>query len=259
MTFSTASSIIHEGGGYFAFFRLMALVTLRILDGPERGTAFRQLVVPVSIGREDGNIIQLNDERVSRFHAKIHENGGNILLTDLQSTNGTRVNGEVVQIWPLRPGDVITLGRSVLIFGSSDEIAKRLASLSKLDQSAWIPMGPEGDDFPVFQRTADGRERNVSTSSLFELEIFRGITPEELAPLHLLAPPNTPTDLTPKQAAQMTELLQYMHLRLRYLVSTVQPGGDDRAERITLDQAQWQNLLDLYGRIAIALHTVTDQ
>ena len=237
----------------------MALVTLRILDGPERGTAFHQLAVPVSIGREDGNIIQLNDERVSRFHAKIHENGGNILLTDLQSTNGTRVNGEVVQIWQLRPGDVIALGRSVLIFGSSDEIAKRLASLNKQDQSAWIPMGAEGDDFPVLQRTIDGRERSVSSSSPFELEIFRGMNPEELAPLHLLAPPPTPTNLTPKQAAQITEFLQYMHIRLRYLVSSVQQETNDTAERVTLDQAQWQNLLDLYGRIAIALHTVTDQ
>jgi len=236
----------------------MALVTLRILDGPERGTAFRQLAVPVSIGREDGNVIQLNDERVSRFHAKIHENGGDILLTDLQSTNGTRVNGEVVQIWPLRPGDVISLGRSVLIFGSTDDIAKRLAALNKQDQSSWIPMGGEGDEFPFLQRTADDRERSVSTSSPFELEIFRGMTMEELAPLHLLAPPKTPTNLTPKQTAQMSEFLQYIHLRLRYLVSSVQRETGATAERVSLDQAQWQNLLDLYGRIAIALHTVTD-
>ena len=45
----------------------MALVTLRVLDGPDRGRAFEDLLTPVSIGREEGNAVQLNDERVSRF------------------------------------------------------------------------------------------------------------------------------------------------------------------------------------------------
>ena len=94
----------------------MALVTIRILDGPERGTAYHQIATPVSVGREEGNYIQLNDERVSRYHLKIYEDSGAILLTDLQSTNGTKVNGEVVQVWRLRPGDMITAGRSVLVF-----------------------------------------------------------------------------------------------------------------------------------------------
>ncbi len=245
----------------------MALVTLRILDGPERGTAFHQLAVPVSIGREDGNVIQLNDERVSRFHLKIHENDGEILLTDLQSTNGTRVNGEVVQVWRLRPGDVISLGRSVLIYGATDEIAKRLAVLSQQELSSSVPMGVEGDEFQFLQRTVDGRERSHATSSPFEMEIFRGLSPEELAPLHLLSPPKIPSGLTPKQVAQMAEFLQYVHLRLRYLVSTVRseptaspsPTKDEIPEsRITLEHAQWQNLVDLYGRIAIALHSITD-
>jgi len=236
----------------------MALVTLRVLDGPERGMAFHQLAVPISVGREDGNIIQLNDERVSRFHLKIHENGGDILLTDLQSTNGTRINGEVVQVWRLNPGDVIALGRSVLIFGSSDEIAQRLASLNKQDQSPWVPMGADGDNFQFLQMTGDGRERSSPISSPFELEIFRGLSPDELGPLHLLAPPKIPTNLTPKQAAQMTEFLQYIHLRLRYLVASVKTENSEASERIALDQAQWQNLLDLYGRIAIALYSVTD-
>ena len=40
------------------------------------------------------------------------------MLTDLESTNGTRVNGENVQLWILRYGDLIAMGRSVLLFGS---------------------------------------------------------------------------------------------------------------------------------------------
>ncbi len=240
----------------------MALVTIRILDGPERGTAFHQIGLPLTVGREDGNVIQLNDERVSRFHLKIHENEGTILLTDLQSTNGTRVNGEVVQVWHLRPGDVISVGRSVMIFGSTEEIARRLAQLSQQEGSGAIPMGVEGDEFQFLNRSSDGRDRKSSASSPFEMEIFRGLSPEELAPLHLLAPPKLPTGLSPKQTAQMTEFLQYMHLRLRYLVASVGPNtppeANDGEQQLSVSDAQWQNIVDLYGRIAIALHSVTE-
>ena len=58
---------------------------------------------PITIGGK-GNAIQLNDERVSRFHLKIQEDGERLVLTDLESTNGTRVNGEDVQLCILRFG-----------------------------------------------------------------------------------------------------------------------------------------------------------
>src|SRR5207253_2343455 len=50
-------------------------------------------------------------------------------LTDLESTNGTKVNGTVVQIRRLRIGDRVSVGRSLLLFGSNEEIAARVASL----------------------------------------------------------------------------------------------------------------------------------
>jgi hypothetical protein len=244
----------------------MSLVTLRILDGPERGKAFRQIATPVSIGREEGNFIQLNDERVSRYHLKIHENDGVILLTDLQSTNGTRVNGEVVHVWRLRPGDIISVGRSVLIFGSTDEIGARLAKLSKTDQTFSVPMGIDGEEFQFLERYMEGSNIDKLSSHLFEVEIFRGLFKEELAPLHLLAPPDPPTDLPPRQLAQLMEFLQYILIRLRYLTATVHTepleskNGEEVAEdaRVSLSAVQWQNLLDLYARIAKHLESVTD-
>ncbi len=109
----------------------MALITLRMLDGADRGRVFADMPTPLTIGREEGNPIQLNDERVSRFHLKIQEDQDQIVLTDLQSTNGTKVNGESVPVWVLRPGDVIAVGRSLLVFGSRQEIAQRLAALQR--------------------------------------------------------------------------------------------------------------------------------
>ena len=121
----------------------MATVTLRIIDGPDRGKVFEHLSVPVSIGREEGNSVQLNDERVSRFHLKIQEDQERLVLTDLESTNGTRVNGETVQLWVLRPGDVIVIGRSVLVVGSRDDIARRLAAIRGEDLTSGVNLEAE--------------------------------------------------------------------------------------------------------------------
>src|SRR5713226_1574718 len=107
----------------------MPSVTFQCLEGIDKGRVFRELTTPVTIGREEGNLLRLNDERVSRFHAKVQFDNGEIILTDLESTNGTRVNNNVVQIRRLRPGDRIGVGRSLLLFGSEKEIAERMVTL----------------------------------------------------------------------------------------------------------------------------------
>ncbi len=123
----------------------MPVVTFQILEGIDKGRIFRELPTPVTIGREEGNSLRLNDERVSRFHAKVQYDNGEIILTDLESTNGTRVNGNVVQIRRLRPGDRIGVGRSLLLFGSPQEIEARNAALTGLS----TPTAGDADRRPV--------------------------------------------------------------------------------------------------------------
>ena len=93
---------------------------------------YDDLELPITIGREEGNDIQLNDERISRFHVKLQQDHEQIVLTDLESTNGTRVNGEDIQIRILRFGDLVSVGRSVLLFGSREQIANRLQNILSL-------------------------------------------------------------------------------------------------------------------------------
>jgi pSer/pThr/pTyr-binding forkhead associated (FHA) protein len=213
----------------------MALVTLRAVDGADRGRVFKEVPTPLTVGREEGNSVQLNDERVSRFHIKIQDDQEKTVLTDLQSTNGTKVNGESVQLWVLRPGDVITLGRTVLLFGSREEIASRLADLRGADVAEGVEMDPDRLD-----------QSNSSFS--FDFELHAGDDADGQTTLHTLLPPELPEDLTLSQAAQISELLQYFHLRLRGLIQSVQAAP--KGERVTLEQRQWQNLLDLYERLA---------
>ena len=213
----------------------MALITLRVLDGADRGRVFADMPTPLTIGREEGNPIQLNDKRVSRFHLKIQEDQEQIVLTDLQSTNGTKVNGENVPIWVLRPGDVIALGRTLLVFGSRHEIAERLAALRGANLSEGITLGV--DEF----------EEEPSAASR-DLALNFGEDAGAEALLHTLAPPGLPEALSPGQTAQLAEILLYMSLRLRGLLQSV--TSKPRSERVTLDQHQWQGLIDLEARIA---------
>jgi len=240
----------------------MALVTLRILDGPDRGKDFHQIATPVTIGREEGNLIQLNDHRVSRHHLKIHESGAAILMTDLQSTNGTKVNGEMVRVWQLQPGDLVTLGQSILLFGSAAEIAERLATLKGADLSAAVPMGRDGDESDFLTRTLEDNMSpgGMQSSKLLAREIFGDMEASDLSALQKLLPPFLPTDLSPLQAAQIEALLQYMHLRLRHLITTVRatpnpPNAEPTDAKITLSAAQWQNIIDLHTRISTYIST----
>ena len=213
----------------------MALITLRVLDGADRGRVFADAPTPLTIGREEGNPIQLNDERISRYHLKIQEDQNKIVLTDLQSTNGTKVNGENVQLWVLRPGDVIALGRTLLVFGSREEIAQRLAALRGADLSEAVTLGV--DEF----------EEEPSAASLdFELNFSED--PDAEALLHTLAPPELPGSLSPGQAAQLAEMLQYINLRMRGLLQSARAKA--KSDQVMLEQRQWQNLIDLQDRLA---------
>ena len=60
--------------------------------------------------------IVLDDRNVSRRHAEIRRRGPVVVLVDLDSTNGTIVNGRRVREHPLADGDRITLGNSRLTF-----------------------------------------------------------------------------------------------------------------------------------------------
>src|SRR5271156_3078423 len=98
----------------------MSAVTFQIVEGINKGRVYRDLSTPVTIGREEGNLLRLDDERVSRFHAKVQYDNGEVILTDMESTNGTRVNGNVITIRRLKAGDQIGVGRSILLFGSEE-------------------------------------------------------------------------------------------------------------------------------------------
>ena len=61
----------------------------------------------------------INDPNASRRHAEIRRHGNDVVVVDLNSTNGTRVNGATVHERTLNDGDQIVIGTTVLRFETS--------------------------------------------------------------------------------------------------------------------------------------------
>ena len=95
---------------------------LEILSGPFQGQkhTFRS---QLTIGRRSDNTIRLVDAKVSRNHAKIIATHDGFLIEDMQSSNGTSVNGEKIETRLLQSNDTITIGFTELRF-SVKEIGK---------------------------------------------------------------------------------------------------------------------------------------
>ncbi len=76
----------------------------------------RKTVVPfvreeISIGRQEGNTIRLTERNVSRKHARLLRKNGSVLVEDLGSFNGVRVNGDRIEgKLPIQEGDLIEIG-----------------------------------------------------------------------------------------------------------------------------------------------------
>lgn len=235
----------------------MALVTFQVIDGVDKGRVFLDLPTPVTVGREEGNTIRLNDERISRFHAKVQQDQDDLILTDLESTNGTRVNGQLIQIHRLRHGDLVMMGRSMLLFGSMEEIAARQASLNVAKVSTPAKTKGGGDpERPTMMNTAkevtsDDADLNFQIADADEV---RNLPEAMLIGSHEFPP--LPTKLTPSQSARLAEILNFLHRVLSQ--ATQQAHATDDGTRVHLDFSTWQRVLQLQMLLSRYQRAITD-
>jgi hypothetical protein len=104
--------------------------TLVSVAGPLRGQTFALDDQPLAVGRDAGNGIAIGDASVSRRHSLIsQEPDGTFRVGDLDSLNGTFVNGVPVRERALANGDQLQIGSSLFVFLlSADEAASPPAS-----------------------------------------------------------------------------------------------------------------------------------
>jgi predicted component of type VI protein secretion system len=233
---------------------MMPAVTFRVIEGIDKGRVFRELVTPVTIGREEGNLLRLNDERVSRYHAKVQFDNGEIILTDLESTNGTRVNNTVVQIRRLRPGDRVSIGRSQLLYGSDEEIRDRMAQLSVLtapnDTSS-----VEGELPATIHAGALAAQQDFDAD--FDLSPQDKITSTDGTLFLGNRPlPPLPQKMSPAQAARMAELLDFLHRHLTAATENIR--SNDEGTQVVLNYPDWQRILSVQMLLARYVRAIAE-
>jgi pSer/pThr/pTyr-binding forkhead associated (FHA) protein len=213
----------------------MSHVTFQIISGMEQGRII-QLTPPASIGREEDNHLRLNDDRVSRCHAKVQEDSGRIILMDIGSTNGTRVNGLPVQMRVLQIGDQIAVGRTVLVYGSPEEIAERLRERD--DQDSKFDLPTMRGDRPEFESASSALDGSP--------DFFPN------------GPPELPTPLRPIQSAQLSDVLAFIHSRLELVIDEATEINDEQKTGMSVSFAAWQHLLRVQMTLATYLQRLSE-
>ena len=89
---------------------------LVVVSGPKIGTRFLLTGATQRIGRDSRCDIHLDDTETSRKHAQIDLVDNEYVINDLKSSNGTLVNGHLIDSKKLRDGDRMQIGKYVFVF-----------------------------------------------------------------------------------------------------------------------------------------------
>jgi pSer/pThr/pTyr-binding forkhead associated (FHA) protein len=229
----------------------MTSVTIRVLEGMEQGRVFARLQLPVSVGREEENSIQLNDDRISRFHAKLQDHSGRVILTDLGSTNGTRVNGHPVQMRILQTGDVISVGRCLLLLSERSEEDDE-PTRDDPDTLRTRFLKKSGRDGITIDDDSDSLDAYFPPESLIQPAVDLKSTPStEPATLFPKGRPELPSELNSLQRVQLSDLLAFIHEKLGHVVKQ---GVEDlevtSSRTIQCDWETWSQLVLLQSDLA---------
>jgi hypothetical protein len=158
---------------------------LHVLSGVLEGKTFDLLEERVSLGRALDNIIRMEDGTISHHHAMLIQEAGDFSLRDLNSTNGTRVNGIRIVETKLHNGDAIRLGSVEMRYESDAKKASQPLPPAKTGVDI-TQVGIGGNKPPTFNSASPfGRKTSPKRNVLLYVVIALGLA--AVAVLALLA------------------------------------------------------------------------
>jgi pSer/pThr/pTyr-binding forkhead associated (FHA) protein len=89
---------------------------LVVLTGTQKGHEFPITQARTIIGRGEDSTIAISDPSMSRHHAELVYGAAEFRVRDLDSSNGTLLNGSVVEEYAIRNGDKLTMGETIVRF-----------------------------------------------------------------------------------------------------------------------------------------------
>ena len=161
-----------------------------------------------TIGRLPDNDVRIDNPAVSGHHSLIINILNDSFLEDLNSTNGTYVNGKLIKKHALQHGDVITIGHHQLRF--SDQQAPETEQ-DEFEKTMVIPSGQQdADQLAAAEAAADAAvaEAAVAQSGMSDAAAGVRLDPEEAAPLTGGSPAAAPAPAAVASAAEKVEPIQ---------------------------------------------------
>ena len=140
----------------------------------------------LTIGRQSGCDIVLDDHKASRRHAMLHVDAGVVEVEDLGSSNGTLLNGKPVTRRMLRDGDEVCIGTTVLRY------VERAAA-----PAAAAPAAPADDDLDLFGDAAPAAPAPAAPAPT--------VAPAAPVPRAAVVPPAPPPPAPKPQPAAVVE------------------------------------------------------
>ncbi len=112
---------------------------LTILDHYARQSRFLLHSLPAIFGRDEKDDVRLADPWISHSHCELFQQGGMLVVRDLDSKNGVFMHGVRIREAEVMPGDCLTLGRTEITFRYRQATA---ANESAADSTASMPAAP---------------------------------------------------------------------------------------------------------------------
>jgi general secretion pathway protein E len=137
---------------------------------------------PLTVGRHSDNRLVISDTMSSRFHCHISKSAnGTFLLRDLNSSNGTVVNGKLAKFTQLWPGDIVMIGQTKMLF---------------LDPSGQVPTRPTAGSGEIVElgRASSSAAQLPPSSQPAELDSAEA--PEMLSEDDIVAEDDEPIDIS---------------------------------------------------------------
>lgn len=139
-------------------------------DGASRAIVLRTRVT--TVGRRGAASLAIEDESISRMHARLDQEGGALFVSDLKSRNGTLVNDEPVVREQLEPGDILTFGSLPFEVGRRSRFAWDRLILGMASVIALVALGIGAVQLAGW---LDERERLKQESTRLRAEAIQSI------------------------------------------------------------------------------------
>jgi pSer/pThr/pTyr-binding forkhead associated (FHA) protein len=143
------------------------MAKLVILNQGMTGRTHELNVDRTTVGRVEDNTFQISDPSVSSHHCEVHLRGSEILIRDLNSTNGSFINGEKITETILKPGQTLRLGQVELKLeaeGAAAAMPSAPAAPAKRPVDATVVM-PRGVSLDQLEQ--GGRRPGFDTNAVF--------------------------------------------------------------------------------------------